>query len=174
MFCLTISILLKILLIFTISNHIPSYCSYPITRYALCPVEPEVPFPLQSITSFSSSLTPNHCTFCPASYTLLIRVTAAQLPPRRGHLWTKSSLCSQLSHVCTCCLMGNVVPESPGPTWHLSVPFLCLFFPLPFCHFPFSTDFPRCVTLVKYLKQIDLSSPGNLQHTYFICSYSFT
>lgn len=116
------------------SNHISSYCSYPTTVYALCSMEPEVLFPLQCIPSFSFFPHSQPLYICHASYTLLIRVTAAQLPPRRGRLWTNSFLCSQLSQVCMCCPMGNVVPV---PLSHLT----------PFCSRPLpllSSTLPSC------------------------------
>lgn len=153
MFCLiSIYFFKKILLIFTISNHIPSYCSYPVTAYALCSMEAEVLFTLQSITSFSLFPHSQPLRICHASYTLLIRVTAAQLPPRRGRLRTNSFVGSQLSRL-------HVLPDGQCSASPPFPPDTCLFpsftssFLYPTAMYPFSTDFPVCVTLVKYLKQ---------------------
>lgn len=87
-----------------------------------------------------------------ASYTLLIRVTAAQLPPRKGRLRTNSFVGSQLSRL-------HVLPDGQCSASPPFPPDTCLFpsftstFLYPTAMYPFSTDFPVCVTLVKYLKQ---------------------
>lgn len=121
-------------------------------------------FHCKALPPSHSSLTPNHCTFCHASCTLF-RVTAAQLPPRRGRLQTNSFLCSQLSHVRMCCPMGDVVPVLLS---HLT-PFCSLPLPLPsstYRHVPFLYRLPHVCDPCK-VSQTDsiLLSPANPQNT---------
>lgn len=99
-------------------------------------------FHCKALPPSHSSLTPNHCTFCHASYTLLIRVIATQLLPRRGCLRTNSFLCYQLSHACPCCLIGNVVPV---PLSHLtpSCPLPLSLLSSTYRHLPFLYRFPQ-------------------------------